>query len=417
MAGLTLDNSPLTLGDASGLRGAQASLHAAHFLPSLSQSTGGPAIAVAGLCEAMARLGCQVDLCTCDLTATSGADVSIDPSLVRVQTSPPSRSDFTVADAFAHLAARAAGEADVIHCHGIWTATDNCAARAARKRGKPFVISLHGMLAPRALSRSAWKKWLARLAYVRKNLDSAGCLHAFTHIECRDARAYGATRPIAIIPNGIHLPEFSDLPGPERAGARWPELKGKKLVLFLARLHPIKGLDILVEAWRRLAKDFPAWHLVIAGPDELGMREGLEANIREGNVEAQTSFLGPAFGQDKRMLLGAAGLYCQPSYSEGFSMSILEAQASSLPALITRQCNFPEVGQANAGVLADPTAASVADGLRRLLGMSDKERAAMGHRGRALIEQHYTWQAVAAKMIAVDNWLLGRADRPDFVHL
>ena len=156
---------------------------------------------------------------------------------------------------------------------------------------------------------------------------------------------------------------------------------------------------------------------ILVVDDELGMREGLEANAREGGVESQTSFVGPAFGQDKRMLLGAAGLYCQPSYSEGFSMSILEAQASSLPALITHQCNFPEVGQADAGVLADPTAESVADGLRRLLSMSDEQRAAMGRRGRALIEGHYTWQAVATKMMAVDNWLLGRADRPDFVHV
>jgi poly(glycerol-phosphate) alpha-glucosyltransferase len=98
-------------------------------------------------------------------------------------------------------------------------------------------------------------------------------------------------------------------------------------------------------------------------------------------------------------------------------MSILEALASRLPTLITHQCNFPEVAQADAGVLADPTAQSVEDGLRRLLRMSDEERAAMGRRGRTLIEQHYTWQAVAAKMIAVDNWLLGRADRPDFVHI
>ena len=247
-----MDNSPLSRDDLSGPRGALTSLRAAHFVSSLSQSTGGLAIVVVGLCEAMARLGCQVELHTCYLTAAHGADVSIDPSLVQVRKSPPSHSDFTVAGKFTRLVRQAVGQADVVHCHGIWKATDSCAARAAREAGKPFVITLHGMLAPPCLTRSAWKKWLARMFYVRKNLESAGCLHVATHTEYRDVRAYGATRPVAIIPNGIHLPEFSDLPGPEQAAARWPELKGKKLVLFLARLHPIKGLDILIEAWRRL---------------------------------------------------------------------------------------------------------------------------------------------------------------------
>jgi glycosyltransferase involved in cell wall biosynthesis len=193
------------------------------------------------------------------------------------------------------------------------------------------------------------------------------------------------------------------------------EFHDKRIMLFLSRLHEKKGLGHLIDAWHRVANSHPKWHLVIAGPDD-GFERAARARVAELKLAASVTFAGALQGERKHAAFAVAHAFALPSFSEGFSMAILEAMAARLPVLITPGCNFPEVAQADAGVEVQPTVDDTERGLRMLMSMNDIDRRAMGARARALIERSYTWDAVAVKTIELYNWLLGRSSvKPVFV--
>ena len=285
-------------------------------------------------------------------------------------------------------------------------------AAVARKLGIPQIISIRGQLSQTALRVATWKKAIIRRLYADRNLRRAACLHALTDQEAADARAYGLANPIAVIPNGIDLEVFDRLPPRDQADKQWPQLAGKRVVLFLARIHPIKGLDHLVRAWCRLAARFDGWHLVIAGPDEVGQQASLEAMLRQGGAAGGATFVGPVYGADKQALLAAADVFALPSFSEGFSMSLLEALACRLPGVFTPGCNFPQAAQAGAGIVAEPTEGSFGAALAEMMSLPDDQRRQMGLRGRRLVEEKYSWDHLAGQMADVYRWLVGRGLQP-----
>ena len=310
-----------------------------------------------------------------------------------------------------------AAQCDIVHSHGLWQPTNRCAGAVADELAKPHVITIRGMLSPRAMQRSAWKKRIASLLYARRMASEAACLNVLTQRELRDARNYGARNPIAVIPNGIHLPELNSLPDKSEARNRLSDLPDKRLLLFLGRIHPIKNVPGVIEAWSILAEEFPDWHLVIAGPDEVGQLAELKEQVSQAGLNERVTFKGPAFGEDKQTLLRAADIYIQPSHSEGFSMAILEAMAYQLPVVISSECNFDEVETVNAGAVSGTDAQSIAQKLQDLLVLDEAQLNSIGNRGRQLVEQQYSWDKIAEKMISVYNWLLDRAPMPDCVNL
>lgn len=158
------------------------------------------------------------------------------------------------------------GRMDIVHCHALWAATSRYACAAARRLAKPYFISPHGACNRFALSQKAWKKRLATWAYQRKDFDAAACVHALTQSELIACREFGIRTPIAVIPNGVDLPMFDQID----EGAfelHYPRIKGKRVCLSMSRLHPVKGLTSLVEAWAALRDRLEDWHLILAGPD------------------------------------------------------------------------------------------------------------------------------------------------------
>lgn len=315
-----------------------------------------------------------------------------------------------------HLQTRA-DAVDVVHSHGLWSHPSRDARRLAHKARAPLIVSPHGMLEPWAVRRSRWKKRIVGWLYERRNLESAACLHALCRAEAKNMRALGLTNPIAVIPNGVDLTIYNALPDPQAARRLWPELPNRRLLLFLARIHPKKGLPHLVEAWSQLVADFPEWHLVIAGPDSDRHRAEVERVVERLQLTNRVSFTGPVHGDRKLALLAAADLFALPSFAEGLSMAVLEAMASRLPVLITPQCNFDEAVAAGAGVLAEPVADAVAAGLRRLLALTHDERREMGARAYQLIAGDYIWPRVAEQMIETYRWMRGERPRPEFVNV
>jgi glycosyltransferase involved in cell wall biosynthesis len=304
--------------------------------------------------------------------------------------------------------------AQVVHLHGLWQAHTRRGAAEARRRHTPYVIAAHGMAEPWALRQKALKKKVYTALVEGKNLRRADCLHALSRPEIGHLRALAPRATVAFIPNGVDLRPLADLPPRSRLEARHPELAGKFVLLFLSRVHAKKGLDLLAEALGALAPAFPKLHVVLAGKDDGALDPFLD-QARSLGVAGRVTYLGHVSGESAREAWGAADAFVLPSYSEGFSMAILEALACRLPALITTACHFPELAAADGGIVVEPDATSVTRGLRQLLELGAAERAALGSRGRALVETDYTWDRQAARLAELYRWLLAGGAPPDFV--
>jgi len=325
---------------------------------------------------------------------------------------------------------------DIAHVHGLWTYPSFAGYRWHRRTKRPLIYTAHGMLAPWALRNSAWKKRLVRALWEDAAHRSATCFQVNSEAEHRILRRHGLRNPICIIPNGIDLPEESQesgVRGQESALASVAE--GKKVLLYLGRLHPKKNLVTLLKAWvavqkaRVRSQKSDEWLLAIAGWDQGGHEEKLQrlatqlgiawCNITEHRTSNRTSlvFLGPQFGTDKDACYRACDAFVLPSLSEGLPMTVLEAWAYAKPVLMTPECNLPEGFAAEAAQRMGTTASEIATGLRQLVEMTEGERKEMGIRGRTLVAAKFSWPRIGQRMLAVYEWVLGGGTPPETVRM
>ena len=300
---------------------------------------------------------------------------------------------------------------DVIHQHGLWTHASLVVNVWRRKTGRPTVISSHGMLDPWALKNSVWKKRAARLLFEDRNLARASCLHALNTQEAESIRALGLSNPIAVIPNGVRLPVSTVTVAPPA----WMEEDSRKVLLFLGRIHPKKGVDRLLEAWALLKRDNrelgTGWVLAIAGWDDGGHLNPLSSTRHRLGLDDNGRVLGPLFGEEKDRLLRHARAFVLPSLSEGLPITILEAWSYGLPVFMTAECNLPRGFDVNAAfeITADPR--DIASSFSAHLS-DERSLRSVGESGRALVAREFSWQAVAAEFALVYRWLLGDGARP-----
>jgi glycosyltransferase involved in cell wall biosynthesis len=217
-----------------------------------------------------------------------------------------------------------------------------------------------------------------------------------------------------VIPNGIHLPDFDSLPPSSLFRDAFPETRDKRIALFMARLHVKKGLEHLLRAWARLHRGLPEWQLVVAGPD-CGFGHQAKEIVETLSLSRSVTFTGNLRGEMRLAALAAAQAFLHPSFSEGFSMAVLEALACRLPVLITPGCNFREAAVAGAAIEVSPDTESTAEGLNQLLAADAEQLRAMGQLGRALIERKYTWDRVAEQTLELYHWLAHSSPAPQFV--
>lgn len=304
-------------------------------------------------------------------------------------------------------------EPDIVHTHGIWMYPSVVGLLWERRTRRPMMISAHGMLDPWAYSNSRWKKVMASFVYESRHLRRASCLRALSASEAASIRRLGLKNPICIIPNGIDLPA-----GQTHMPCPWADRveSGKKVLLYLGRFHPKKGLSnllIALDAMRKSGgKALDSWAVALAGRDQLGHEEILKRQARDLGLEKQVLFLGPQFDSRKAACYANADAFVLPSLSEGLPMVVLEAWAYGLPVLMTPQCNLPEGYQTNAAIRIEAGVDSITRGLEELFAMADEERRTMGDRGRALVVARFSWPRIAADMRAVYEWLLGGGEPP-----
>lgn len=302
--------------------------------------------------------------------------------------------------------------AEVVHLHGLWQGHTRRGARASRRFQVPYVIAAHGMAEPWALRHKALKKKVYTALIEGKNLRRAACLHALSRREIGHLRALAPRTPIAFVPNGVDLQPFDDLPSRSELEAKHPELVGKFILLFFGRIHVKKGLDLLADALRILGPDWPDLHILLAGNDD-GFLSSFQAAVGAIGMTDRVTYVGHVSGAAARRVWGAADAFVLPSYSEGFSMSILEALGARLPSVVTTACHFPELESAQGGIVVEATKAGVLAGLRGLLERSKVERREMAERGRSLVEAEYTWNRQGERLASVYQWVVGGGIAPE----
>jgi glycosyltransferase involved in cell wall biosynthesis len=187
-------------------------------------------------------------------------------------------------------------------------------------------------------------------------------------------------------------------------------------MLFLSRVHPIKGLPLLLEAMAVERQRLRDWRLVIAGPDAVGHRHELAQQAERLGVSDMIEFVGlVADEKEKRGLLGSADLFVLPTHTENFGIVIAEALACGVPVVTTQGAPWRELEEHGCGWWVPVSARAIADALVDAATRPAAELRAMGERGRALVRSRYVWSIVAERSLVLYKWLRGDTARPDFV--
>jgi glycosyltransferase involved in cell wall biosynthesis len=290
------------------------------------------------------------------------------------------------------------GGFDLILIHATWGDPGRMVAAAAKRTGTPYICYTHGGFEPWAWRHHYWKKQIYWRLIEKRILMGAAGIVVCNEAETAQLRALGVRTPIRRIPWGVELPAPEQTPSRERLEAFFPSLAARSFVLFLSRLHPKKGLDLLIPAFAALARDFPDWLLVLAGPDEGGYRAVLENLVKELGLADRLVFIGMVTGEAKAALLTHADLFVLPSYSEGFPVVVAEAMGWGLPLVITETCYVPEVEREGAGLVVKPEKASLTAALQEML-RDDNLRHTCSANALQLARKHFAWEAVARKSL------------------
>lgn len=375
-------------------------MKAIHVVPGISKEASGPSYSVVRLCESLIENGQDVTLAALDGATLPEPSNFLKTFPVgwgprRLGRSPAMRQ---------WLAEKAAsGAVDVIHNHSLWMMPNVYAGQVAQRSNVPLVVSPRGTLSRWAMQSGSPLKRVFWPALQRPALRATECFHATADSEYEDIRRMGFRQPVAVVPNGIDIPEL--LPKAKR---------NYRTLLFLGRIHPIKGLDLLLPAWRAVQDRCPQWQLQIAGPDNrgyLGEMRSLAGELRVQRVE----FSGPLVGARKWQAYRDADLFILPTYSENFGMAVAEALAQECPAIVTRGAPWQGLEREHCGWWVNNSLDELIKTLFEAMTASETVRMEMGARGRSWMRREFDWLSISESMMEVYQWLKGRGAKPDCV--
>lgn len=348
---------------------------------------GGPPRSIHGLCRALIARGADVAV----LTTDANGDGALPPDVtgagvfegVPVRYFPRTWPNQPIGSrALVAALRRELRHADVVHLHGLWNRVVWAASRAAAGAGVPYVLSPRGMFEAPARAHHGWRKRLSHLLFDQRVLAGAAALHATSAAERVTLEALGLA-PVTLVPNGITLPSS---PPPPAA------LDGPPMVLFIGRVHPIKRIDLLLDAFALVHAARPDARLVIAGPDERGLQASLSA--RQPSLGGVVRWTGEVDAAQRTSLLRDARALVLCSDSESFGLTVVEAMAAARPVVVARTCGWTEVSQQGAGLVVEQTIPALGAAIEHLLA-DPAGAAAMGARGFAFARERYSWGALA----------------------
>lgn len=371
-----------------------------HVVPAVSEEASGPTYVVLRLCESLVEKSNELSLAALDW-----APLSSRPPFLR--TFPlgwgPGRLGRSP-KMYHWLRDQCASDSiDLLHNHGMWQMNAVYPAWAVRRTSVRLMYSPHGAFSPWAMQHGSSIKRIFWPLLQSPALRQASAFHATSESEYHDIRRHGFRQPVAIIPSGIDLP--AELPHRRSAHER--------TLLFLGRIHVVKGLDMLLTAWQSVQDRFPDWRLVIVGSDDgyhgpTGYLEAVKSQAVQLGLK-RIHFPGPLFGQQKFQAYRDADLYVLPSHSENFAVTVAEALAMETPAIVSKGAPWAGLIEQRAGwwidIGVEPLVACLKDALAR----SPDELAAMGQRGRDWMQRDFSWDSIGSRMAETYRWLCDRS--------
>lgn len=378
------------------------SINTIHIVSRINNEASGPTYSVVELCNALRKDNCDTTLAVLDANRRT-----VLPEFVKTFDSGgfPHRLGRSIGMRDWLADAVRSGAVDIVHNHGLWMMPNVYAGQATLGTNTPLFVSPRGTFSPWALNRSKWVKrafWLARQS---KAIRHAACFHATSMQECLDIRNAGFDQPVCVIPNGVGIPDLSSKPMID---------DGRRRLLFLGRIHPVKGIDTLLHAWAAVSDKFQDWDLEIVGPDSNGYLEQLQELAKTLKLN-RVKFSRPLFGQEKIHRFANADLYVLPSHSENFGMTIAESMAAGTPVITTQATPWGGLEKHGAGWWIESGIDPLISCLEEAMENSMGELAVMGEKGRVWMEQEFSWNEVGKKMKATYQWITNGGDEPTCV--
>ncbi len=376
-----------------------------HVIANVAPRYGGPSKACLEMARAQAQLGNEVSVYTTNQDGQGTLDVPTDRPVrwegVTLRYFPIQFPRFWGTSLpLIHSLKEKIPDVNVVHIHTLYLFHTVAAAFYSLKFRIPYILRPHGILDPYIYRRHRLRKRIAEFLFQDRITRQAAAIHFITEEEKALAEQYTFGTPGFVVPIGLNIDEYSGkLPG-EALFSRFPELRGKKIVLFLGRINFKKGLDILAGAFSAVARERNDVHLLIAGPDDDGYGEKVVRWLKEGNVFSKTTFAGMLQGEEKLEAFHNSAVFVLPSYSENFGISILEAMACGLPVIVSDKVNlWPAIVEAKAGEVAPCDAVAFSRKILEIL-VDEESAQRMGRNGAALVRAKYSWPGIAAQMIA-----------------
>ncbi len=385
---------------------APSTLRVVQTVPAIAIEASGPSYSVPALCRALARHNVRVELHVIDYGAipphvAEGFHLEVHPA------SHVARALLFSASLKKALA-RVAVYSDILHNHSLWSMPNVYPGAASRLTDCRLVTSPRGTLSPVALRRSRWKKRLMWALCQKRAIHDSALFHATSTRELEDIRTAGLRAPVAVIPNGVDIPDEC-LPEVDQEAGRY-----RRRLLYFGRIHPIKGIPNLIQAWTNVQADHPDWELYIVGPDSGGHL----SQLKELAVDLGTQrliFEGPVYGENKSKLYQKAELYVLPSSTENFGITVAEALAHGVPVVVTKHGPWSAVEDHRCGWSVDFGSAPLVGALQDALACDPEELRTMGERGRDWMRRSFSWDGIATAMTETYTWLLGGGSPPVWV--
>jgi glycosyltransferase involved in cell wall biosynthesis len=366
-----------------------------HLIATLAPESGGTAQACLEMALAVAARGHQISIYTTDwgaparpLPAGSGVAIETFP----VQWPRAWKPSLGLARALY----RDMPTFDVVHLHSLYLFHDWIGGDLAHKKGLPYILSPHGLLDPYIWRRSRARKRVTEVVYQNRVLRRAAAIHYTSDLERDISAPYAQGAPSRVVPLGVRLDGFENMPPADDFTRRFPATAGKRIVLFLSRVHEKKGLDLLIPAFAAARKNAPDLHLVIAGPDD-GMLERARSIARQHQVENAVTFTGMLMGADKLAAFSAASMFALTSYSENFGIAIVEAMAAGLPVIVSDQVNIHREIDGGGAIVVPCEVGAITRAIESLA--ADPVRLdRMASEARGTARRLYDWRNVAVSL-------------------